>query len=238
MDNQAAYYNAASILIAHYARLRTGRGTLIDSSATEVGIGLLGPVLLDVEVNGRPTRRDGYPPGNRDLYRQAAPHGVYPCEGDDRWIAITVFSEPEWSALAGLLDDPSVARDERFATVQARYENQDALDDVIARWTVSKDAMKLTNLLQENGVQAGAVQNAEDLLDRDPQIRHRNVHFALDHPVVGAADFESAPIHFSRSQATPWRSAPLLGEDNEYVFGDLLGLSAQQRSDLEDLGAI
>src|SRR4051812_4530491 len=96
MDNQAAYYNSAALMMAILHRELTGEGTLIDVSAVEVGINLLGPDLLDVTVNGRPGRRPGFPTGNRLEHELAAPHGVYPSAGEDRWVAITVFDDAEW----------------------------------------------------------------------------------------------------------------------------------------------
>lgn len=237
MDNQAAYYNACSILVAHFARLRTGRGTLIDSSASEVGIGLIGPALLDATVNSRPTRRTGYPPGNRSLYRRGAPHGVYPAAGADRWIAITVFSDEEWVALTDVIGDDSLRADARFTDAASRFAHQDEIDAVLAKWTASRDPVIMTKELQAAGVQAGTVQNAEDLLDHDPQVRARDVYFTLDHPVVGPAEFEGVPVRMSRTQPTLWRSAPLLGEDNDYVLRDVMGLTDAEIQDYSEAGA-
>jgi crotonobetainyl-CoA:carnitine CoA-transferase CaiB-like acyl-CoA transferase len=239
MDNQAAYYNAASMLIALYSRLSTRKGTTIDSSATEIGIGLIGPTLLDATANQRPTRRSDFPPGNRLLDQPAAPHGVYKCLGDDRWVAIAVFTDKEWQALVSVIDDGAVlGSDDRFADQTSRYGNQDALDAHIERWTSQRDGLDITRLLQSRGVQAGLVQNAEDLLDFDPQVRARNLYFSLNHPVVGKAEFEGVPIRFSRAELIPWRSAPLLGEDNRYVFRDVLGYSLDDIEAFERSGSI
>jgi crotonobetainyl-CoA:carnitine CoA-transferase CaiB-like acyl-CoA transferase len=238
MDNQASYYNAASILIAYYNRRRTGKGTTIDSSATEIGIGLLGPILLDYAVNGRVTRRKDFPPGNRLTDQSAAPHGVYRCAGNDSWIALAVFSDQQWISLVKEMGEPSWAVDDRWSSKDGRYSSQDELDELIDDWTSKQDAWELTERLQARGVEAGLVQGAESLLERDPQLKHRHVHFTMDHPVVGPARFESVPIRFSRSDASHWRSAPLLGEDNDYVFGEVLGLSTSEVESLAAEGAI
>ena len=99
MDNQAAFYNSAALLMALYRRNLTGAGTEIDVSAIEAGINLVGPVLLDVSVNGRSAVRPDYPTGNRLEWPNAAPHGVYPARGDDRWVAIAVFDDAQWAGL-------------------------------------------------------------------------------------------------------------------------------------------
>src|ERR1700737_3366942 len=113
MDNQAAYYNSAALLLAIYHRNRTGRGTEIDVSAIEAGVNLLGPILLDVTVNHQTTRRPDYPTGNRLEWPNAAPHGVYPALGTDRWVAIAVFNDEQWSGLLDALDRPAWTTDDR-----------------------------------------------------------------------------------------------------------------------------
>ena len=238
MDNQAAFYNSAAILMAIRHRAMTGAGTEIDVSAVETGIGLLGPVLLDVTVNGRVTRGRGYPTGNRLEHPDAAPHGIYPARGEDRWVAIAVFADDEWERFADALGRPEWTHDERFATQQSRWANQDALDEHVAEWTVRRDRFEVTKLLQDAGVRAGAVQNAEDLNEADPQLEHRGVFFEMDHPVIGEARFEGVPIRFAETSADNWRSGPLLGEDNEYVFRELLGVGADEYAELASTGAI
>jgi crotonobetainyl-CoA:carnitine CoA-transferase CaiB-like acyl-CoA transferase len=238
MDNQAAFYNSAAILMGIRHRLLTGEGTEIDVSAVETGISLLGPVLLEVTVNGRVTRGPRYPAGNRLEHPPAAPHGVYPASGEDRWVAITVFSDEEWSRFADAIGRPAWTADERFASQQSRWENQDALDEAIAAWTGERDRHEVTKLLQDAGVRAGAVQNAEDLNETDPQLAHRGVFFQMDHPVIGEARFEGVPVRFDGMSADNWRSGPMLGEDNEYVFRELLGIGDDELAELAASGVI
>ena len=238
MDNQAAYYNSAALMMAILARNASGVGTDIDVSAVEAGVELLGPVLLDVEVNGRGTRRDDYPTGNRLDHPHVAPHGVYPTKGTDRWLAIAVFDDDEWTALTTALGSPPWAADERFATNDGRVANQDDLDREIAAYTVGRDCHELMHLLQAAGVRAGAVQNAEDVNEHDPQMAHRDVFFELDHPVIGEARFEGVPFTATQFAPDHWRSAPLLGEDNDYVYGTILGLSTDEIADLTEQGVI
>jgi crotonobetainyl-CoA:carnitine CoA-transferase CaiB-like acyl-CoA transferase len=238
MDNEAAFFNASALLTAIYHRNLTGVGAEIDVSAVEAGINLLGPILLDVAVNGRSTRDGDYPTGNRLEHPNAAPHGVYRCAGEDRWIAIAVFDDAEWRGLLSVMGEPAWAREARFATQAGRFANQDALDAAIAGWTRDKDRHDLMHALQAAGVPAGAVQTAEDTNDHDPHIRSRGLFFELDHPVIGEARFEGTPIKFSRTVQENWRSAPLLGEDNAHVFKGLLGLSEDEYEELAAEGAI
>jgi benzylsuccinate CoA-transferase BbsF subunit len=238
MDNQAAYYNSTALLMAIYRRMRTGEGTEIDVSAIEVGINLLGPVLLDVTVNGHTTRRPDFPTGNRLEWPPAAPHGVYPARGEDRWVAIAVFDQPQWEGLVAALDSPAWASDPRLATQDGRHAHQDLLDEHLGAWTRERDRHEIAELLQRRGVPAGAVQNAEDINERDPQIAHREVFFEMDHPVIGPARFEATPIRFSSMGQDDWRSAPLLGEDNEYVFKRLVGVTDDEYDELVAEGII
>nr|WP_183372881.1 CoA transferase [Gordonia humi] len=238
MDNQAAYYNSAGLLLAIYQRMLTGQGTEVDVSAVEAGIGLLGSDLLDTLVNDRPGRRADYPRGNRLEYPDAAPHGVYPAAGDDQWVAIAVFSDDEWQALRTAMDDPAWTAEERFATIPARIANQDDLDKRIGEWSRGRDKHDVMTLLQNAGVTAAAVQNAMDLVEHDPQIAERGTFFELDHPVIGPALFEGFPGRFGTSRPDNWRSAPLLGEDNAYVFGELLGRDADTLAQLSAEGVI
>src|SRR5436190_2790682 len=135
MDNQAAYYNSAALLFAIYRRNVTGKGTEIDVSAIEAGVNLVGPVLLDVTVNGHTTRRPDFPTGNRLEYPDAAPHGVYPALGEDRWVAIAVFDDKQWDGLVAAMGSPEWAADARFVTQPDRFSHQDALDEQVAAWT-------------------------------------------------------------------------------------------------------
>ena len=238
MDNEAAFFNASALLTAIYNRNLTGEGAEIDVSAVEAGINLLGPVLLDVSVNGRSTRAGDFPTGNRLEHPDAAPHGVYPCVGEDCWIAIAVFNDEEWRGLVSVMGNPSWAGEPRFTSQAGRFANQDALDALVGAWTKDKDRYQTMHALQAAGVAAGAVQTAEDTNDNDPQIAGRGLFFELDHPVIGEARFEGTPIQFSHTVQENWRSAPLLGEDNAHVFKGLLGVDDDEYEALAAEGAI
>lgn len=238
MDNQAAYYNSTAILMAILRKNKTGKGAEVGVSATEVGITMIGPDMLDVTANGRQTRGPEYPTGNRLEHPVAAPHGVYPTSVEDRWVAIAVFAEDEWERFVTVLGRPEWTQDERFANLESRHANQDVLDEYVSAWTKQRTAHEVMETLQAVDVRAGAAQTAEDLNETDPQLRERGVFFEMDHPVIGPARFEGSPVTFSRTKPDNWRSAPLLGEDNHFVFGDILGLNSDEIATLEDQGVI
>lgn len=238
MDNQAAYYNSAALMMAILRRRATGLGAEVDVSAVEVGISMIGTDMLDVTANGTVTRRPTFPRGNRLDDPAAAPHGVYPSADEDRWVAIAVFDDADWARFVAAIGRPAWTDEPAFATQRDRHANQDTLDEHVATWTRQRSDRDAMELLQSAGVAAGAVQNAEDLSEWDPQIADRGTFFELDHPVIGEARFEGTPISFSRTSQHTWRSAPLLGEDNHYVFGDILGLSSDEITELENDGVI
>jgi crotonobetainyl-CoA:carnitine CoA-transferase CaiB-like acyl-CoA transferase len=238
MDNMAAYYNSAALLMAIWSRKRTGRGTEIDVAAVEVGVGLLGPTLLDVTVNGHTTKRPDYPTGNRLEHPHAAPHGVYPCRGEDRWVTIAVFNDDEWRRLLEAMGNPEWGGDARFASQDDRFAHQDDLDGHLSAWTAGQDPHDIMHHLQAHGVRAGAVQNPEDLNEVDEEVAARGTFFEMDHPVIGPARFEDFPGRLSDGAPDHWRSAPLVGEDNHYVFGDLLGLDKDELEELSQQGII
>ncbi|MFZ0664288.1 MAG: CoA transferase [Acidimicrobiales bacterium] len=238
MDSQGAYYGAIASLMGIYRRLKLGIGGEVDISTNEIGVGLIGPLFLDVSVNRRSTRSGGFPTGNRLEHPDAAPHGVYPTAGEDRWIGISVFNEDQWSRLVELMGSPSWAGEERFATQQSRHANQDELDSKIAEWSAPQEGRRLMSILQQGSVPAGVVQDAQDVNESDPQLADRDVFFTLDHPVIGPARFEGVPFKGSRTGPDNWRSAPMLGEDNHHVFCDEFGMPEDEFESLVTEGVI
>ncbi|MBI2911577.1 MAG: CoA transferase, partial [Chloroflexi bacterium] len=212
---------ATAIMAALLYRRRTGRGQFVDLAQYEATACVSGSALLEYTVNGQSTT----PLGNRSV--GAAPHGVYPCAGEDNWCAIAVTSEVEWQAFRFAIDDPPWTRRETFSTLESRLHNQDELDERVATWTRTREASEVMDLLQKAGVPAGAVQNAADLLTRDPQLRARGHFLRLEHPEAGPTSHHALPFRLSR---TPPRflPAPLLGQHNDYVLGQVLGLPEEE----------
>ena len=238
MDNQAAYYGSAGLLMAIFHRNATGHGMEVDVSAYDVGVSLVGPDYLDATVNHRSSARADFPRGNRLEYPPAAPHGVYPAKGEDQWVAIAVFDDEGWQRLVGAIGSPEWAAEERFATAESRWKNQDALDAHLSTWTRQIGKHEAMRLLQAAGVAAGAAQTPEDLNENDDQLAARGIFFEMDHPVIGWGRFEGNPMKMSRILPDNWRSAPLLGEDNNYVFGEVLGMGSAEIEDLRERGII
>jgi crotonobetainyl-CoA:carnitine CoA-transferase CaiB-like acyl-CoA transferase len=248
LDHTAGYFGALAVLFALYHRSLTGQGQYIDISQIETGMVLAGPAILDRSVNGRSYRRPGNPPGNRSTYPALAPHNTYPCKGpgspssdaegrasqtsNDRWIAIAVENEDQWKALLAVMGSPEWALQPELATNSERLRHQDELDAKIAAWTADQDAFDLMLRLQKHGVPAGVVQSMADRMERDPQLASRGFYPEADHPELGRHRFEGVPFQMSRSEWRIERGAPLLGEHNDAVLGDLLGLAEERVLDL------
>ncbi|MCB1741057.1 MAG: CoA transferase [Gammaproteobacteria bacterium] len=226
LDWIGAYGFALAIIGALYHRDRTGQGQWIDSSQCESGIFLAGAPILDYYANGQAWTRYG----NRSPYKPAAPHGAYPTQGVDRWIAIACFDERQWSALCTVAGHPDWARDPRFASLEGRLTHQDALDQALASWTRAQQDYDCMHRLQQAGVPAGVCQNAEDRCDNDPQLRALDWLTEVTGSKIGTWPVPELPMKLSASPAYiggPFdRGAPCYGEDNEYVLGELLGYSS------------
>src|ERR1051326_822864 len=232
LDWMGAYSFALAMLSALFHRARTGEGQWIDASQTEVGLFIAGTAILDWSANGRIWSRIG----NRSPYKPAAPHGVYPCAGEDRWLAIACFTDAEWRALTDVAKRREWAEDSRFVELTARLAHQDGLDAMIAQWTKAHDARHLMLALQSAGVPAGVCQPAEDRCDRDPQLAHLKWLTEVTGSKIGRWPVAEGPVKLSESPAFAGgridRGAPCYGEDNEYVYGELLGMTTREIADL------
>jgi crotonobetainyl-CoA:carnitine CoA-transferase CaiB-like acyl-CoA transferase len=238
LDWFGAYSFALAMMAALHSRDRTGRGMWIDASQVEVGLYLTGTAILDWSANGRAFARYG----NRSPYKPAAPHGIYRCRGNDRWLAIACFSEEEWQGLVAVAGHPEWGTDPRFVTLDARLAHQDALDAVITGWTVEQEAYALMHALQRAGVPAGVCQTAEDCYERDPQLQALEWLTEVTGTEIGTWPVKEFPVKMSATPAFMGgaidRGAPCYGEDNEYVLGELLGFSSGRIQELADEGVI
>ena len=230
VDLMNATAGAFAVVAALYHRKETGEGQFIDFSQCEGVTALIGEVLLDYQMTGRiPGRK-----GNSDDFM--APHNLYPCWGVDRWLAIAVETDEEFAALARVMEKPELADDPRFATAAARKRNEADLDAIVSEWTRLRDRDLMARQLGEAGVAAAPSRDARDLM-RDPHLRARGVFVELDHPETGPRDFVGLPWRMSGCQPALKRS-PLLGEHNDYVFGQLLGLDEAEIARLKKSGII
>ncbi len=222
-DHVSGLYAALAVTSALYRRDVIGQGAYLDISEYEAACSLLGPAIIDYALNGNAAR----PTGNRPSGQPAAPHGCYPCAGEDRWCAIAVFSENEWRALCELVGNPNWSREERFGNLQRRCDNSEELDALIAGWTAGYEPQKLMDILQTAGVPAAIVSKADDLA-RDPHLAERGFFTDLIHPILGRLRSDGSPIRLSATPAGCRKAAPMLGEDNRRVFVDLLGMDVGQ----------
>lgn len=224
-DFVAHRYLVIAILRALIYHRKTGKGQYIDQSQFEACLQFLAPAVLDYNVNGRVISRQG----NRDPY--AAPHGAYRCLGADRWCTLAVRTDKEWEAFCGVIRNPDMARDPRFYTLLLRTENKHKLDALVEKWTRQHTCEEVMTLMQEAGVPAGVVKTSEDIYE-DPQLKHRQHLAVQDHREIGRHAYEQFGFRLSRTPGEIRCAAPCLGEHNQLVFKEILGLSDQEIADL------
>lgn len=224
-DPNAGLHAAFVILSALWYRKQTGKGQYIDLSEWEAVLAIMPEGIMETLINGREPPRIG----NRDFLM--APYGCYPCQGDDEWVTIAVGSDAEWRALADAIGRPELACDPRYATAQQRKANEDELDAILSIWTQKHTKWEIAEALQRSGVAAFPTMNCKDLSD-DPHLNERGFFIQLDHAEVGLRKHTGVGWKLAATPATIKRPAPLLGEDNDYVFKTLLGLSDIEIEDL------
>lgn len=210
---------AFAILVALRHRDRTGKGQHVDYSQQEAVMQMVGPAFMDHVLNGRVAG----PIGNRHPLGAAAPHGVFPCAGEDRWISIVVMTDREWEALVAAMEAPDWARAPELATAPGRVSSVDALHERLAAWTSGFEDYELAHRLQRCGVAAAPVLNVADLL-RDPHYRARGTFIEVRHPLGFSETIYGSYVKMSGGEAKV-EPGPMIGRDNDFVFKQLLGLS-------------
>jgi crotonobetainyl-CoA:carnitine CoA-transferase CaiB-like acyl-CoA transferase len=162
-----------------------------------------------------------------------APHGIYPCQGDDQWIAIVVESDEQWKKFCRVMDDSDLCEDERFRSTYERLEQQEALDEAVSNWTRRHSKYEATDILQSAGIAAAPVLSREEKLS-DPQLVARGDFTKTCHPVSGEETLDANPWRLSKTPPEIYRHAPLVGEHNDYVYGELLKMSASEIRALQE----
>ena len=224
---------AFTALLALRQRGRTGRGQFIEIPQIESMIPQLGQSIMDYTMNGRvQTTVQNWHPS-----LAMAPHNCYRCRGDDRWINITVTSEDEWQALCGVMGHPDWTREERFADTLSRVKNQEALDERIEAWTMTQENIPLMHRLQEAGVPAGAVYNAADVF-ADPHLKERGFFQEMTQEDCGTHLYHGLPWKASKTPNQLRLPPCRLGEHNEYVYKQVIGVSDEEYTELERAGHI
>ncbi|HEV7732351.1 MAG TPA: CoA transferase [Candidatus Binatia bacterium] len=218
-DLAAGNLGALAVLAAVWRRRRTGRGTRIDLAQQEALASLLGPILLDRAAHGGTSRATG----NASQEGADAPHGVYPCAGADRWLAIAVLGDAQWQGLRAVIGNPAWAAEARFESAAGRVQHAPELNRRLASWTRTQDAEAAMAVLQEAGVPAGRVGDARDVCARDPQLAARGHFVDVATPDGGTVRIDGPPFLLSDTPAAVRGPGPLLGEHTDAVLARVLG---------------
>jgi benzylsuccinate CoA-transferase BbsF subunit len=218
-DAVAALHAALGTVAALRHRNLTGEGQSIEVAQLEATTSMLGEPLLDYQMTGTVAG----PQGNFDP--EFAPHNNYPCAEEDTWVAIAVRGEKEWEGFCRALDNPGWTRDACFEDRHGRVGHCRDLDRHVAEWTRQRTAQEITGLLQQHGVAAMPVMSIEGQF-MDPHLQERQAFAEVEHPHVGAEWVYGMPWLLSDTPGSVRTSAPLLGQHNEYIFLELLGMPA------------
>jgi benzylsuccinate CoA-transferase BbsF subunit len=230
-DTIAPRFITAALLSALARRRLTGLGCHLEVAQLEASLQLLAPELLAFQVTGQLPGRLG----NRDPV--IAPQGVYPCRGDDQWLAISVVDDLRWEALVDLLGRPPWATGRSLASTAGRQAEHDRLDAELARWTSGHEGAELEQRLAAAGIAAGVVQGSRQLL-ADPQYRHRGFDRHLEHAEMGVVPYAGHQYRIRGNDHGPRWAAPCLGQDTNRVLGEFLGLDPAEIAELEATGAL
>ncbi|MBI2888000.1 MAG: CoA transferase [Chloroflexi bacterium] len=231
-DTVAGTHAAFAVVAALRHRRRTGEGQYIDLSQLETITQYLGPHILEYSMQRRQPARLG----NR--HPTMAPHGIYPTREEERWVSVAVGNDAEWQALGRAMGKPELADDPRYATLGERYQRQNEIDPIIAAWTAPQSAYQVQETLQQSGVAAGVVATMETACTQDPHLAARDYFQTVTHPEAGTHLAPSAPWKLEGYRLPIRKPAPLLGEDNQWVLGDILGLTLAELRELEEAGVV
>lgn len=230
-DPLAGVLGAGAVIAALRYRQRTGKGMHIDVSQREVTTCIIGETLMDYSMNRRVQKAIG----NR--HSSMAPHGCYPCQGEDQWVTIAIASDKEWQRFCQVMGRPELAEDKRFSDLLSRWKNQDELDRIIGEWTKEEDHYQVMRRLQEAGLAAGPVLTVKELFT-DPHLREREFFKTETHPEAGTFPYKGRPFRLSKTPLRRQMPAPCLGQHNSYIYGTLLGMTQEEIDELEGEGII
>jgi crotonobetainyl-CoA:carnitine CoA-transferase CaiB-like acyl-CoA transferase len=224
-DTIGGMYITYAIMLALFHRRRTGEGSYIDFSMLEGMLSLMPQPVIDYTLNGHEWGRSG----NRDAI--STPHGIYRCQGDDRWISISVSSQAEWNRFCSFVGCPEWTNDPRFADELSRHRHADELDRLIEAWSITQDAGEASRQLQAAGIKAGEALSVQQLLE-DEHLVARGFVVDIDHPESGRRKTVGLPWRIGGLSEPAYGPAPCLGQGNNYVFREVLGLSDQAIQEL------
>ena len=227
-DPIAAFNTSFAIIVALNYRKQTGTGCHLEIAQVETLARFSGLAFMGFSMNGRNPERIG----NR--HSSMAPHDCFPCKGNDAWVNLFVTSDDEWQALCQEMEKPDLAKDPRFLGSLNRWENQEELNKTISNWTRKYSPYEIMERLQKVGVASGPLLTIPDLFE-DPHLKERGFFEKVSHPEAGTHLYEGSPIRLRPSEQKTIRTpCPCLGEHNDYVYKELLGLSQTHISQLEE----
>lgn len=231
MDGASGPAGASAFLMALLRRSSTGRGGVVEVSQLENMINHIGDVVMQAALRDEDPARLG----NHD--RNFAPQGAYRCVGEERWLALTIRDDDEWATFVRVLGDPPDLRDPAFKHVEGRRASHDRLDELISAQLAGRSRDDMFHLLQRHGIAAGPVMDEADAY-ADPQLRSRGFFHRLEHRRAGTHRYPGAIFHMSETPPEIRRAAPVVGQDNEYVYRKLLGVSDEEYAELVREGHI
>ena len=228
-DHNSAFHVTTGIMASLYKRFITGEGQHIEIVLREATMSVIGEQFISYQLTGREPKRMG----NEDL--NFYPHGIYPCKGQDSWIAISIESNDEWTKLCTSMELKDFLNDTKYLSVITRRAHSPTIDEAIKSWTSKRTRNDAMHQLQNDGVRAGAVSKASDLLE-DPQLKSRKYIDHFDHPDAGPSSNPGLPFQFSTMDSVEGTRAPLFAEHRQWVLGDLLGISVSTVRSLTESG--
>ena len=229
-DHLTAMLLIYAVLAALRHRKETGEGQYIQVCMAENLIASIPEALLDYSVNGR----DPGPQENADA--SFTPYGTYRCQGEDKWVAISVTDEDRWKAFCRATGHPEWAEDDRFADPLSRWHNRDELDKLVTEWTMGRTDYEAMHVLQAAGVPAGATLNGAGMA-YDPHLNERGMFVQIGERDDGRPNMHvGQPWHLSDVPQPLYKPVPIMGADNDYVLKDLLGMSEKEIDQLRAVG--
>jgi crotonobetainyl-CoA:carnitine CoA-transferase CaiB-like acyl-CoA transferase len=231
-DTMTGLQGAAVICMALEHRSETGQGQYIDGSQLTSMANVMGSAYLEYTANGTEPR----PGGNRLPHPAASLEGAFRCHGDERWVAIGVYTEDEWPVFCATIERDDLLQHPKFALVSDRLRHWRELEQEVERWTQKRSAEEAMATLQDVGIKAAVIENVQDMMERDEQLKGRDYYVDAWHPdrSVGTLRIEGIVPKFSDTPGEVRRAAPVIGEHNEYVLGEVLGLSRGRMAELQE----
>jgi crotonobetainyl-CoA:carnitine CoA-transferase CaiB-like acyl-CoA transferase len=229
-DPLAGMHAVIATLLALIERDQSGGGRLVETVMVEAALNAAAEQVAEYGATGTVLRRDG----NRGPV--AAPQGVYPCTGDDRWLALAVVTDDQWRSLRQVVGDPTWAAEIEADTAADRRRNHDALDAALARWLGPLDRDETAARLVAAGVPACPVVPSRDILS-NPQLRARKLFEVESHPVTGEHEIPMLPFRFSRVDHWLRAPAPTLGQHNTEVLSEI-GIDPVAQDELRQSGVV